>query len=137
MTLVPRLIYGLDDEGDIVGAISQPGISVLEATPEQLLFSTKLDGLVLLESGNLYVPDTGVATVNLDVGGRALVTYQQNIQYTTMSPQNRFPCFLWASSVGAMRIRVRALDDQLLFDRVTHITGAVAWVWYQVWSMEV
>lgn len=137
MTRVPRLIYGLDDEGDIVGAISQPGISVLEATPEQLLFSTKLDGLVLLESGELNVPLLGNATINLDVGGRALVTYQLNINYVIAQPQHRFPCFLWATAVGAMRIRVRALDDQLVFDVQTPITGAVAKAYYQVWSMEV
>ena len=80
MMTINRLNFGLKDD-ELVAEISQPGIDVLEATPEELLFSTRLDGLILLESGSLYVPDTGTATISLNVGGRALVTYQQNIQF--------------------------------------------------------
>lgn len=137
MSLLPRIMAGLKD-GTLAFEVSQPNKDVLSAGPTDMLFSTLLDGITLLEHGMAYVPDSGTLTVPIAYGGRPLVIYQQNIRGTIGNPfEDHFPCFYWnPSTLTMMQISCTVGADNIQFSRVNNITGTTAFVYWQVWSKE-
>lgn len=138
MALLPRIMMGMKD-GNLAFEVSQPNKNVLTAIPTDMLFSTLLDGITLLEHGMGYVPDSGSLTVPIAYGGRPLVLYQQNIRGTIGNPfEDQFPCFYWnPTTTTLMKIICTVGVGNISFSRQNHITGTSAFVYWQVWSKEV
>lgn len=125
-------------DDSLVVEISQPGIDVLTATPEQMLFSTELDGITLLEKGNGYIPDASDLVIPHSYGGRPLVTFQPALFFNVGAVEDHFPAFAWAPTPNLfMRVIGLVSSTDIRFRRLQNITGTVAFVSWQVWSKEV